>query len=325
LAADDALALDNIAWAVKGPGGERRALLVSAGNLFLERAIASLPEVSAFRADPEAALPTEPYDLTVFDGILPAELPDGPLLVINPPPGNPLLTVSGTFSNTQLSRASNHALLDHVDFSQVQILEAHKVEVPARANVLLGADGGPLLLAGEPGGRRVVVLTFDLHDSDLPLQIAFPILIANLVEWLVPGLPFDGGDGLRPGEPLTLYPGDTEEVQVRRPDGSIWAVQVAAHLASDSQPIFAETEQLGLYRVEMDGDPVGQFAVNLFNPAESTLTRQEIITVGRAEIAPGEEQELGQREFWPWLAAIAFCVLLIEWWVYHQGTRLPKT
>ena len=27
-------------------------------------------------------------------------------------------------------------------------------------------------MCGEPGGRRVAVLTFDLHKSDLPLQAA---------------------------------------------------------------------------------------------------------------------------------------------------------
>jgi hypothetical protein len=321
LAVEDALALDNTAWAVVRPGGERRALLVSPGNLFLERAIASLPEVNAFRTGPDGVLPAEPYDLTILDGAFPPDLPDGPLLIVNPPPGNPLLAVSGTFSNTQLSRVFHSELLDHVDFSQVQILEAQRVQVPPWANVLIAADGGPLLLVGEPGGRRVAVLTFDLHKSDLPLLIAFPVLMANLVDWLTPGLPFDAGDGLHPGEPLTLYPGDAEVVRVLRPDESAWTVDVEAQLSGVSQLVFAGTEQLGLFRVELDGDPAGQFAVNLFNPAESALTRQETIFVGRAEVAPTGEQELGQWEFWPWLAATALLILLIEWWVYHRGMR----
>jgi Ca-activated chloride channel family protein len=320
LLVEDALALDNTAWAAKRPAGERRALVVSARNLFLERAIASLPEVSAFRSSPEAPLPAEPYDLVVFDSTLPAELPAAPLLIINPPPGNSFLPVSGTFSDTQLSRVADSPLLAYVDFSQVQILEARKVDPPAWANVLVAARGGPLLLVGEPAGRRVAVLTFDLHQSDLPLQIAFPVLIANLVSWLTPGLPFDAGDGLQPGEVVTLYPGGAEEVLVRRPDGTTWTP--SPEMASGEAPlVFAETEQLGLYQVEMDGAPVGHFPVNLFNPAESALARQESITVGRAEIAPAGGEELGQRELWPWLAAAALVILLVEWWVYHRGTR----
>ncbi len=316
LSTEDALALDNLAWTVTRPTGDRRALLVSAGNLFLERALSSLPELQAFRAEAGAPLPAEPYDLYVFDGVLPAELPAAPLLVVDPPPGNPLLTVTGTFSNTQLSWVADDPRLAHVDLSPVSILQARAVEQPSWATDLVRAQGGPLLLAGETGGRRVAALTFDLHQSDLPLHVAFPVLMANLVEWLTPGLPFDAG-AIRPGDPVTLYPGDAEQVQITQPDGGTWTAVAGEHL------VYAETNQLGLYRLALDGEPSGQFAVNLFDPAESTLTRAETITVGRTEIAPAGGQELGQRELWPWLAAGALVVLLAEWWVYHRGTGLP--
>lgn len=318
LMSKDALALDDVAWAVGRPGGERRALVVSAGNLFLERAIATLPDVAAFRARPDAALPAEPYDLYVFDGVLPDRLPEGPMLIIDPPPGNSLLTVSGAFSDTRISQVADHQLLTHVDLSQVQISEAKRVEMPdwPGTHELVQARGGPLLLVGEPAGRRVAVLTFDLHRSDLPLLVAFPVLMANLVDWLTPGLPFDvGGQGsLHPGASLTLHPVGAAEVRITRPDGTVWTAE-----AGESPLVFAETEQLGLYQVELDGRPAGQFAVNLFSLAESTLTRQEAITLGRARVTPGGEEELGQRELWPWLAALAFAILLVEWWVYHRG------
>jgi len=318
----DALSLDNTAWTLHRPGGQRRALLVSAGNLFLERAIASLPEVEAFRADPAAPLPAETYDLYIFDGTHPAApetMPTQPSLFINPAPGNPLFNVTGAFSNTQLSRVSNDPLLTHVDFSQVQILQAQQVEVPAWATVLVNAKGGPLLLAGETNGRRVAALTFDLHHSDLPLQIAFPILVSNLVDWLTPGLPFDTAQDLLPGQPLTIYPGDASNVRVTRPDGQSWTAE-----PDEGALVFAGADQLGLYQVALDGEAAGRFAVNLFNSAESTLSRQEAITIGRAEIAQAGEQELGQRELWPWLAAAALLILLIEWWIYHRGTKKPQ-
>jgi hypothetical protein len=171
-------------------------------------------------------------------------------------------------------------------------------------------------LIGEPAGQRVAVLTFDLHRSDLPLLVAFPVLMANLVDWLRPGLPFDvgGQSSLHPGESLTLHPVGAGEVRITRPDGTVWTAE-----PGESPMVFAETEQLGLYQVELDGRPAGQFAVNLMSLAESTLTRREAITLGRARVTPGGEEELGQRELWPWLAAAAFAILLVEWWVYHRG------
>ncbi len=318
LMSQDALAVDDIAWAVCRPGGERRALVVSAGNLFLERAIAALPDVAAFRASPDSALPAEPYDLYIFDGVLPDRLPEAPMLIIDPPPGNPLLTVTGAFSDTRISQVANHPLLTHVDFGQVQISEAQRVEMPdwPGTHELVQASGGPLLLVGKPAGQRVAVLTFDLHRSDLPLLVAFPVLMANLVDWLRPGLPFDigGQTSLHPGESLPLYPVGAGEVRITRPDGTVWTAE-----PGESPMVFAETEQLGLYQVEVDGEPAGQFAINLLSLAESTLTRQEAITLGREKVTPGGEEELGQHELWPWLAALAFAILMVEWWVYHRG------
>ncbi|HEY5987685.1 MAG TPA: hypothetical protein VIV12_15115, partial [Streptosporangiaceae bacterium] len=79
------------------------------------------------------------------------------------------------------------------------MLKARQVTAPNWARVLVDSDGGPLVLAGETGGRRVAVLTFDLHDSDLPLQVTFPVLMANLLNYLVPAQAFSAPDGLRPG------------------------------------------------------------------------------------------------------------------------------
>ena len=51
------------------------------------------------------------------------------------------------------------------------------------ALTLLEADGGPLVSAGERDGQQIAIITLDLHDFDLPLQIAFPALVANIEEW----------------------------------------------------------------------------------------------------------------------------------------------
>jgi Ca-activated chloride channel family protein len=313
----DALALDDRAWAVQGgSAGARRVLVVTSGNLFLERAVAALAAVQAFRADPAAPLPAEPYDLTILDGVAPDPLPTGPLLLINPPAGQSLVPVSGVFSTTTVTQVAGHPLLAHVDFGEVQIRQAVRVEPPAWAQTLIEAEGGPLLLAGETGGRRVAVLTFDLHQSDLPLQVAFPVLMANLIDWLSPGQPFDTSAVHRPGAPVTIYPGGASLVEVVAPDGTVWTA------AGDEAPVYPDAAQLGLYQVRLDGAPAGSFAVNLFDPAESTLSRAETIRVGRAEVQPGSGEELGQQSLWFWLAGAALALLLVEWWVYHRGTQL---
>jgi hypothetical protein len=40
-------------------------------------------------------------------------------------------------------------------------------------------------------------------------------------------------------------------------------------------------------------------------------------------VAASAREERGQLEIWPWLAAAAFALLLVEWWIYHRGPTLP--
>ena len=112
-------------------------------------------------------------------------------------------------------------------------------------------------------------------------------------------------------------------VSVLKPDNSQWIEEVGTET-----PLFVETGQLGLYRVSVrdrGGDrPAGAFAVNLFDPSESAIRPAETVRFGQTTLEAVTEEDVGQRELWPWLAAFAFIVLLGEWWVYHRGWRLPQ-
>src|SRR5262249_2211782 len=83
----DYLAEDNTAWAVASNAGDRRALIITDGNLFLEQIFRSLPDMPAFTSPPSQGLPANPFDLYVFDGWLPETLPNADMLIINPPSG----------------------------------------------------------------------------------------------------------------------------------------------------------------------------------------------------------------------------------------------
>ncbi|HRQ40708.1 MAG TPA: VWA domain-containing protein [Chloroflexota bacterium] len=329
----DNLPLDDTAWAVHEGGVSNRALLVTEGNLFLEQVFGVLPGVEAFKTTPGSDLLNEngenAFDLYVFDGVpLPQPPPAADMLIINPQSGGggDLFTVNGIFSDTVAIRLTDSPLLQFVDWRNVNVRAAQNVDAPW-AQTLVQAQGGPLLQIGQHGGYRVALLNFDLRDSDLPLQIAFPILMANITGWLSPGRAFDAPTGLQPGEPVSIMPGaSSTAVTVIKPDGTVWRMEVG-----EGQVIFAETDQLGLYQVRLrDGGvageerPAGSFAVNLFNPTESAILPAAMVQAGQTAVTTADEGAVGQREFWPWLLALAFVVLLVEWWVHHRGTRLPK-
>ena len=95
------------------------------------------------------------------------------------------------------------------------------------------------------------MLAFDLRHSDLPLQIAFPLLLSNLAQWLAPGSAGEIPTQVAPGDAVTFKVPAVDssgqavsEVSVTQPDGSV------ARLAVDTgQVVFADTDQLGLYKI----------------------------------------------------------------------------
>lgn len=320
----DAFALDDTAFAVYQASSARRVLLVSEGNLFIEQALASLPGIRPFRAlpadDGTLQIPNDPFGLFIFDGLAPQELPAGNLLFINPPV-NPLFEVGEPFSNISAPQVIDGPLTRYVDWGTVHILQAQTVSLPDWADVLIESEGKPLVFAGETSGRRIAVLTFDLRESDLPLQVAYPILFSNLVNYLIPPSPFDATQSLRPGQTLVISPPPgAEQVAVASPSGAAYTLPL-----SGSALTFTDTEELGYYAVNFisgDSSTAEYFAVNLFDSAESDLSPREMIQVGQSAVAANVSEQVGLREMWRWLAVIALLILLIEWQVYHHK-RLP--
>lgn len=316
----DALPLDDAAWAVYQPPTSGRVLVLSPGNIFLEQMLTALPGLQPFRASPTATLPEDPFDLYVYDSVTETvSLPRAELLIVNPI-SSTLFTVGETFTNTKLVRvAQNDPLTQFLDWSGVNVLQAKRVAVPDWARVLVEAEGGPLVFAGETGGRRVAVLTFRLQDSDLPLQLAYPVLMSNLISYLAPAQNFSAPDGLRPGETLLIKPrGGDAAIAIDDPSGARFSAA-----ATEAGVLFTNSDRLGVYTVVSNQAVLGSFAVNLFNPTESNVRPAATITVGRAEVTATQREEVGQLEIWPWLALAAFALLFLEWWIYHRGATLP--
>jgi Ca-activated chloride channel homolog len=314
----DALELDNTAFAVYQSASARRVLLVSKGNLFLEQLLASLPGIQPFRAlpaeDGTLQIPNDPFDLYIFDGIIPPQLPQANLLLVNPT-SNPLFEVGGTYSEIQNMQVREHPLTRFVDWSNIHVLQAQAVQAPTWAEVLIESNSGALVFAGETKGQRVAALTFDLRQSDLPLQIAYPILFSNLINYLAPPAAFDSTQSLRPGESLTILPQtDVEKILIASPSNRAFTL-------SANENTFTQTHELGFYAVNLiskDSTRVEYFAVNLFDENESNIQPRQAIQVGQEKIASATSGQIGQRELWPWLAALALLILLIEWQVYHR-------
>ncbi|HTD20876.1 MAG TPA: BatA and WFA domain-containing protein, partial [Ktedonobacteraceae bacterium] len=193
----DTLSVDHEAWAIVGGSMHGRVLLVTKGNGFLQSALALQPAIDLYKTTPDQyVVNAGNFDLTIFDGFVPATLPAGGVFFVNPPEGSYIFGKSGP--ETQVSHigagGGGTSLLDNVDLSSIHVLRSSHLFTPVLwAQPVISTPETPLLIAGENDNRRIAALSFDLHDSDLPLQPGFPILINNMVNWFLP--PPVTGDG----------------------------------------------------------------------------------------------------------------------------------
>jgi len=323
----DYLTEDNTAYTVLSQSTDRRALVMTPGNLYLEQVMRSLPGLEAFRGNIDTGIPEQPYDLYIFDSYLPDQLPAGDLLIINPPNSTPYFTLGAENSTTSNPRTiSEDPRMAFVDFSTLSLLKFREISGAGWADELASVNGGAIMLAGEIDGRQVAVMPFDLRESNLPLLIAWPVLISNLVEWFTPLATLTDGDAVSVGDSLTIRPpAEADSIRVTLPNSETRTFPVTALGAL----IFAETSQAGIYTLEAfaNGEVIQQqpVPVNLFSPLESRTQpiAAGALQIGQVTVAVTEGEELGQRELWPIVAVLALAMLLIEWWVYHRRQRIP--
>lgn len=338
LEGQDHLAADDRAWAVPPSTDKIAVRLVGPGNRFLETALGLMPNVEVSVSQPVSPSVRSitgglalNYHLVIFDSVVPTgTLPGSSLLFIAPPRSTGLFSVTGQIAAPTLAPVTtDDPLLRYVDLREVAVQDAARIALPrwGRAVVVDSHSGAPLLVIGEQDGRRVGVLTFDLRRSDLPLRVAFPILVANLLDALAPG----GASGIpasvEPGRPVVLSaPPQAAALTVRAPDGREFELS-----PSEGRVLFEGTALPGVYDVAwQDGAgqsfSSGRFAVNLFSAGESDIAPRETLPLAGAAAAEAQAMPLARREWWRPIAWAALGLLVAEWLLSHRGqlARLVK-
>jgi hypothetical protein len=307
---EDALPTDDTAWYVDTQGPPARVLLLGAESRFLERALSLLPNVEVFKGK-SGATPEPGYDIYVFNGDAPGALPPGNVLLLGPR-NSPLLPVRGEVEGLAVtSQKADSLLLRFVDLSTVSVARARRLVPPDWMETLASSGDVPLLVSGENDGRKVAALAFTPENSDLPLQVAFPVLVDNLTRYLAPQPPAGAG-AVAPGEAVQL-PASRSPLTVVSPDGRRTPVPAGART-------YARTSLAGVYEVRDEGGrTLARFAVNAGSPSESRITASNaapLETDGARSNAP--RQPAGAERWWP-LAALALAILLGEWWLYNRS------
>jgi Ca-activated chloride channel family protein len=317
----DLLQADNHASLFLQGAGTIRVLLVTAGNLFLERACALEPSVRLDRATAlpdyeRAGTPGEGrYELIVFDGVAPQPVKAPAVWSF----GGISAELPVVDEGKGLSRPHvvhwerEHPLLRYTgEWDALLIEKGRKVRAKPEGRVLMTGAEGPLMVASERGGRRMLYVAWNLLDSDLPLRVSFPILVSNAISWLTDERKAEGGGlTVRAGQPfsVTSPEGNAHTFILEKPNGERMALDASSGVAVvRTADVVGDYTLLGSkWRMEV--------AVNLLNEAESDITPRSTLDLsGHAVTARGSAIVLAQ--MWRSLVVIALCLLAVEWWVF---------
>lgn len=308
LSPKDVLPLDDARYEGLAVSDTQKVLLVGAGNVFLEKALALQPKVQVYTTQSAEEQELSGYGLYIFDGVMPDTLPtDGHILFLQPSQEQSLIQVGETRTFSDTVRGVDDTLLENTGGISFALQEGTPLSADW-GQTFLRAEGQTLGLYGEYNGQKIAALGFDLHKSDFPLQAGFPILLYDLIEWYFP----ENAAGLSQAEA-----GQTVSFDLQ-PSTQQAVVQTAAGTEIAIAPPFpaqvlTDTKTAGLYLLR-ETDATGAVRETPFGVNPKTLEESDLREQGEAGTQTQEVKTIRAGRSIAGLALLLLLVvLLIEW------------
>jgi hypothetical protein len=348
LSVQDALEVDNRAFAIVGNARKAQVLAISNGNRYLldafntpiasERALVRVVKPEEAKGEELAReVKGGRYDLVIYDGVSPETPPEANALYLGALPPGPAYAKSKPIEQPViLDWNISHPLMQYIrDLSLVFVAKANVVELPPGATSLIESNQGPLAFVIAREGFTDTVVMFPLLDGATPnttwfRYISFPLFLLNGVQAM--GNIREGtGEGFAaPTRPVVLRPETSgKDIQVSSADG-----RSVEGLKRSPQGTFVYTQanSTGVYHARWAPDGILPFAVNLFDFRESDLAPRGLVPAGVPEsqeeaykikiganpVAGTQQPKDVSHDWWKYLAGVALAVLLIEWYIYNK-------
>jgi len=333
---DDVLAIDNRAWAVLPRREIQPVLLVTSGNLFLQKVFEANPLVKLSVVE-QAPDPLPAGTVIVYHRTAPEKLPPGNVFVIDPANSNDVFTVNEPLENAIVTKQDKDSpLMSHVRLDNVVMPEARKL-VPAQpdqVHVLAAAiSTDPLFFTVARPEGKVLVLTVNLDKGDLPLRTAFPISVGNALHWFA-GNKSDLRESLPAGSLVTVTTSDFASPPTGKDLMLVSPSQNSKPLLMNGDKVtFGPLDECGIWKVEEKRPTTIQaqtdkeserpsltlmeLACNLANASESDVRPPEELLSEKTSPSP-VLAGVGSRPIWFWLLLLGLALTSIEWCLYQR-------
>ncbi|MFD0959580.1 vWA domain-containing protein [Paenibacillus chungangensis] len=354
----DAVTIDNVLYQFPGDTAAGKVLLVTEGNLFLEKAL-QLSGLTVMKATPDGAAPAgetaASVDWAVLDTNADALLEEAewsallatlPLWVIDHPEASDGL-LRPSSSHIVIGE---HPVTKHLQLADMHIgaLGSYEREEMAWGEAIITYGGTPALYAGTVGGLPRLWQSFRLQDTDWPLRPEFPVFVLQAASWMNGGLHPHLG---------TVVAGDTMEFATTA--GTLqakWELVASAdeYTKQELEAVRGEAAYMrldrtthvapqlpGLYRLIELGEQGRVLAqrylhvkadekefMNRTNPADWILLEETSGSSGTDQayssrkgdsIWTQQDGMLANSPIYAWIALLLLLLLAAEWEVYRRG------
>lgn len=351
---EDALKVDNVAYAAIRPTKQISVLFITPGNNALETAlqtprvqqIASVQvESPTFLSEPayQAATLDANFDLIIFDQCSPIQMPSSNTLFLGSiPPAIANTTISNTIPDDSKSNGwkfgepqgpafildvnRSNSITQFLEMGSVIIVEARVVDSGESGTVLMTSNIGPVFAIAPRGPFQDAVLGFTIVqatsegvgvNTNWGNRRSFPVFVYSLVEYLGGGITESSSPTVQPGWPIGLVLSKRfKDFRVVAPDGQ----STDLVRGDESRYTFTKTELPGIYQVFAKGieKPVESFCVNLFSSRESDLAVADSVKMGFDKVAASGTTIQARKETWRWILLFGLALLVVEWIVFNR-------
>lgn len=317
---------DDIAWAILPDRVIQPVLIVSPGNLFLQKVFEANPLV---RVTVQKEIPTAWPENTVIvlHKLIPDPLPSNPLFIIDPDTNSSLFSIDGLIDSPLVTEQDKDSpLMTHVRLDNVMFPNTKKLTfLTQTAKTVASCVGGESLFATlAHGDKKAVVLGVNLEQSDLAFRTVFPILASNAIAWFSSqsgelSLAISGGDTARLNRSLSAGV----------PPENLWLISPGLEVKRQSGSTVGPLKETGVWEVfewDANGNPtaetlrttgklVDRYAVNLESSSETDLRN-----TNDSDRAFKQTSLASWFSYPPWyyLAILIGSLLVLEWGMYQR-------
>ncbi|WP_282140239.1 vWA domain-containing protein [Cytobacillus oceanisediminis] len=255
------------------------------------------------QTDPAALKGFEMKGVVVAEGSTLSELPELPMIFFN----------TGK-EKTKLKEAisgDEDPLFEYADFERVYISSASAALKGEWETVLKSGDI-PLIQRGMQNGQPIIIVNFDLSDTDWPLLPGFPIFLYNSYQWLSQQSDFLGYFSAGEERWINIGKGNGRWEIFNNKDENLYSLDL--NKENFKAPVIPGTYQA------VSGNQIYYFSV-LLDEREKNAEIAESFTVNDKSSEKNSMIQRPNESLWFWLALIAFILIAIEWEVYRRGHR----